>query len=213
MPTFRQIHGARYIKLYPRSASDVGKRVLVQGRDENREWVRKQYGGIWVEGEYVTIGNPFGISTTLWTSITGIQKDVTDKNVKGYALNPTNNIEEFIAEWQPDEVNPAYRTIKLPCLCSRCDNRPAAIKALVKLDHVDVSQDTDWLILQNLVAIEHGMRSRMLYERNQDVAADKEFVRALSLLNNELRTKTGDRVEFFVDIGCESFRDDLNGFQ
>ena len=218
LPVFRQISGAKLVKLYPRSVTDVGKRVLIQGYDVNKEWVRKQYGGLWVDGEYVIIGSPFGISSTLWTSVTGIQKDQTDKNVKAYMVDPSTAIETLIAEWQPDELNPAYRVSAIPCLCRReCNNghdhKPGSIKALVKLEHVDVSQDTDWLILQSTSAIEHGMRARMFYERNQDTAADKEMVRAINDLNHELRTHTGDRSEMFVDIGTESFRDDLNCFQ
>lgn len=216
LPVFRQIHGAKYIKLYPRSATDVGKRVLIQGTDVNNEWVRKQYGGVWVDGEYVVIGNPFGISTTRWKAITGIQKAVTDKNVQAYEYDPSTGHEHLIAEWQPDEVNPSYRISRIPCLCCRTPTnelKRGSIMALVKLEHIPVSQDTDWLIIGNEVALKHGMLARQLYERNQDVAADKEMIRAINALNHELRTHTGDRSEMFVDLGCESFRDDLNTFQ
>lgn len=215
LPVFRQIHGAKYVKLYPRSTTDVGKRVLIQGYDVNKEWVRKQYGGIWVDGEYVTIGNPFGISSTNWTSITGVQKDETDKNVQAYALDISTGLETLLADWQPTEVNPSYRISRIPCVCRRDRDgtqRPGSIKAMVKLEHIPVAQDTDWLILGNMVAIEHGMRARMFYERNQDVAADKEMIRSLNALNHELRTHAQES-EMFVDLGTESFRDDLNCFQ
>lgn len=219
LPVFRQISGQKYIKLYTRSTTDVGKKVLVQGYDVNNEWVRKAYttGGItsWVDGEYITLGSPFGIGSTLWTAVTGIQKDVTDKNVLAYAVSASGH-ETLIADWQPDEVNPSYRVAKIPCLgCHTRDGelRAGSIQALVKLEHIPVSLDTDWLILGNMVAIEHGMRARMYYERNQDTAADKEMVRAVNALNHELRTHTGDRTEILVDIGCESFREDLIGFQ
>ena len=209
-PVGRQIRGARLIKLYPRSTSDVGKQVLVQGYDKNKEWVRRSYGGIWGDGERITLANPFGVSATTFLSVTGVQKAMTDKNVLAYSFDPVTNQEILLADWQPDETAPSYRVSRIPCLGHAGKN--GSIRALVKLDHVPVSQDTDWLIIQNGIAIEAAMRARQFYKQNQDDAADKELMRALNALNHELRTRTGDRTEAFVDLGCESFRNDLTGF-
>lgn len=214
-PVYRQLTVPRFIKLYPRSATDVGKRVLIQGDDVNHEWVRKFYGGVPVDGEYVTLANPFSISTVQYSAITGIQKDATDLNVLAYSYDPVTGHELAIADWGPDEVTPSYRMSAIPCLRNQHHHHcgPSSVNAMVKLEHIPVSVDTDWLLIQNEIAIKAGMHARQLYERNQDTLADKEMLRAINSLNHELRTHTGDRSEMFVDLGAESFRNDLNGFR
>lgn len=215
-PVYKQLHAPRLIKIYPRSTTDVGKKVLVQGYDENDQWVSNQYSGIFVDGEYVTIGSPFGISSTKFKNITGIQKDVTDKNLLAYALNTDSHTEEHIATWEPTETAPSYRTSYIPRLGHRNRNnqncKPGTIQALIKLQHIDVFQDTDWLIIQNEAAIKHGMKARQLYEQNQSAAANEQLVLAISELNHELRTYTSDRTTGWVDLGAEVFRLDLQNF-
>lgn len=215
-PVFKQLTAARMIKLYPRSSTDVGKIVLLQGDDQNGAWVRKSYGGIFIDGERVVIGSTFGISTTKFRHLVGAQKEQTDERVLVYSYDPATAAEEQIGEWQPTETAPSYATSMLPNTGRNCPGnvcRSGTIQALVKLRHVDVALDSDWLILQNEVAAKHGMKARQLYEQNMSTAANEQMVLSINALNHELRTYTSDRVEGWVDLGMESFRGDLTNFR
>jgi hypothetical protein len=204
------------IKLYPRNPVDVGKKVLLQGY-AGGEWVRNTYGGVPIDGEYVTLALPFGISVAVFDpgALTAVQKDATAYNVLAYAFDPVTATEEPIADWQPDEVTPQYRVSRIPHLGHRNVNTGAlntgTINALVKLEHIDVALDTDWLILQNLPAIKYGMHARQLNEHDQAAAA-VEMQNALVALNHELRTHDGDRTTTWFDLGMKRFRRDLDLF-
>lgn len=198
------IPGPRYLKLYPRSISDVGKRVLIQGYDDNQEWVRRSYSGAYVDGEYITLSVPFAISTARYTAVTGAQKDITDMPVKVYSYNDADAVEVQLAEWDSDEVNPSYTVFQMPkAACQGCKGARGSVTvdAIVKLAHIPVRLDTDWLLIGNLVAIEHAMRGQQHYANNRDTEGDKEMLRAINQLNHELRTFTGDRSEFMIDAG------------
>lgn len=199
------VPGPAFVKLYPRSATDVGKRVLLQGYDLNNQWVKRSYGGVFVDGEYITLASPFAMSSAQYVAITGAQKDLTDESVLVHSYNSTTTIEVKLAEWDADELNPAYQVYQMPkSACGRCRTGThcrATVDALVKLAHIPIRQDTDWLLLQNLVAIEHAMRGQQDYDNDRDTDGDKNMIRAISELNHELRSSTGDRTECYIDIG------------
>lgn len=200
----QSVPGPRYVKLYPRSATDIGKKVLIQGYDQNSEWVRRAYNGVFVDGEYVTLGLPFALTTSQYTAITGAQKDITDQPVLVYSFNPVDSVEVKLGEWDSDEVNPSNPVMRMPgafsSTCSSSTCKPT-VDAIVKLAHIPIRQDTDWLLIGNLVAIEHAMRGAQHYQANRDTEGDKEMVRAIAELNHELRTNTGNRQTIYADAG------------
>lgn len=200
------VPGPAFVKLYPRSTTDVGKRVLLQGYDGANQWVRKQYPTGWVDGEYITLASPFAISSSQYVAVTGAQKDLTNESVLVHSYNAATFTEVKLAEWDSDEENPSYQVYQMPkSACVRCRTGVAGcsstVDALVKLEHIPVRVDTDWLLIGDLVAIEHAMRAQQHYANNRDTEGDKEMVRAINQLNHELRTHTGDRTECYVDIG------------
>lgn len=215
LPVFRQLTSASYIKLYPGNAADIGKKVLIQGYDSNGQWVRRQYGLTPVDGEYVVLTLPFAQSTVAYNSITGIQKEATGWLVRASGLDASTSVETPIAQWEGDETSPQYRVIRVPNVAKGSNGtvQPVTLNALVKLEHIPVQYDTDWLVLQCSPAIRHGLRSRMLSARDQDTSADKEMARSIDCLNQELRTHNGDKFEAWVDIGCEDMRRDLDNFR
>lgn len=210
----------KYIKLYPRSSTDVGKIVLLQGYDDSNQWVRNFYSGVPVDGERVVLASPFALSSTKYSALTGAQKAATDMSVLVYSLDTATMNEDKLAEWQPDELNPAYRVTQVPSLgcgacAAGCAPAPTVVDVIAKLDYVPFTgADEDWLLISNLVAMEHGMRAQQLYEDNEDAAGDKEMLRAINQLNHELRTHTGDRTEIYVDLlGTAPFRRVMGGFR
>lgn len=214
-PTSHEFHGPKYVRLYPGATADYGKRVLIQGYDSNNIWIRTMDGGHMVDGVYVTLAAPFATSVTQFNSITGIQKDATTQRVLAYQVDPTTATETPLASWGASERNPSYRRTYLPFLslqnCSVCQT---TVDAIVKLACLPVEVDTDWLVIDNLVALEHACRGELWFEQGRSAEAREQIALAIAELNHELRTHTGDRTEVFVDVsGCATLNRQFAGFR
>lgn len=213
-PLFTQFQGDKFIKLYPSHPSDVGKRVLIQGYDQNHIPIRNQDGlGNWYSGEYLTLALPFVVSVAQYSSVTAVQKDVTNERVLAYELDPVTTLEQPIAIWGPTNVSPSFRRLSIPWIrrgsCSNGQPCHTTVDAIVKLDYAPVADPTDWLVIDNLVALEHACRGEQYFEQDRPQEAATEIAVALAELNHELRTHTGDRQSFFVDVCGRSFTNDL----
>ena len=193
------------IRLYPASASDAGKKVLLQGLDGNEKPVRTLSGSNYIDGEYVTLASPSATSTYSFYApgLTGAQKPVTNGRVLAYAVHPTTGVETLIAEWHPSETNPDYRRTflnNLPtcttgndcedegdgCCAGDTSCSNVVVEAIVRVEFVPVAVDEDWLTIGNLQALQHGMRSIQHEEKNNYRMAETEWQRALRLLRSEL---------------------------
>lgn len=161
----------KVIRTYPTNASDVGKKIVYQGRDKNGIWVRTVYGGSMQNGEQVTLALPFVDTTTVWGpgAPVAVQKDVTVQRVLVYEYDTVAATERALADYQPGETRPSYRVSHIQqaqanrggcCGTSTTTEeteRITTITALVSLQHVQIRSPGDWLILQNLDAYESAM--------------------------------------------------------
>lgn len=199
-PTVATITGtSKKVVAYSNPADD-GKTILVQGKDANNQWIRTLDGATVVDGEYLILASPFVISTSFFDGgVTGIQKEETDYDVSLYQYNTTTPaVEHLLGRYQPTELNPSYRRSYLRgiangCCCpSDCDDT-YTVEALATLQHVPVADPNDWLILQNLVAFKHGIKSRQLDEGGDSAGAEVELQKAIRELRHQLRTMTGDK--------------------
>lgn len=196
------------VRLYP-AASDVGKRVLLQGKDTNGVQIRTvdSVSGKVVYGEYVTLAEPFVESTNTFKlpHLTGVQKPVTDYNVTATAVDPDLGTETEIAVWQPSETNPSYRRTFLvsrpKCgtnLSWQCKDhgdgcRPAdalctdlSVEILYRQEFIPALVDSDWLIISKLPALEREMVAILQERRNEDQQAEVNHKRAIRFLREEL---------------------------
>lgn len=194
-PTQATIATSGYgVRIYSTDPRDVGKRLLIQGLDQNGLAFRCQDGFSWVLGQYMdlaAVGIPTNIGFEV-SKITGIQKDTTYGDVLLYEYNITTGANgNLLARFAPDETEPSYRRYylnNLPTTC--CNTVPATqVTGMVKLEYVPVSIDTDWLGIQNIPAlIEECMAiryGRMDSPQALQMAAAKHR-EAIRLLNNEL---------------------------
>lgn len=196
------------IRLYP-DASDVDKRVLLQGNDPNGVPIRTldSVSGKVVYGEYVTLSLPFVESTSIFKGphLTGVQKALTDYNVTATAVDQATNVETEIAVWQPSELNPSYRRTYIAnrpncnnlywsgCRdngdgCTPRDTSCTDLMAevLYRVEFIPAVVDSDWLYIGRMDAIEYKMRSLQQERRNEDVGAEINKKRAISALRDEL---------------------------
>ena len=173
-------------------ASDA--RLLVQGYDENGNWIRTLDGSTWVDGEYINISTTTTGSSNIFTAITGIQKPITNGPV--FLSKVTgDSIVVPIGYYEWDEELPDYRRSIIPGLgnapqyvCGSGDplTNKRVVRAVVKLDHIDVRQDTDWLLLEEYGAIKNTAKAIQLEEQQNRGEAAQYMQEAVRLLEVEL---------------------------
>ncbi len=184
------------------SSESGSQEICLQGYDENAQWIRTTHGGLQVDGEYLTISNTPTLSTRFFTKLTGVQKPITNGPVVLSEYETANGlgVVQTLAFYENDETNPIYRASFLPGLpnqhgCNSCqpsDCSSNQVTVFVKLRHLDVINDPDWLILQNPYALRF-MAQAILKERNNLFNEAQAYeAKAVSLLQDDLSTQMGD---------------------
>jgi len=199
-PTFADIQGVnKKIKVYLQYPEDDGKRIFLQGLDENGNAVRTVEGGERVDGEYVTLASPSVTTTNFFSVLAAVQKDITAGDVRLYTVDPDGN-EKAIGVYEPDETIPSYRRTYLrpfPAATRCCDYR--TIEAMVKLAFIPARRDTDFLLIGNLAALKYECQAIKKEEDDLTVEAEMYHQKAIRELNHELRTYNGrDNVSVYV---------------
>lgn len=209
---YRDFTTPSYIRLYPTSSTDVGKKILIQGLDANGIPIRTLDSGVWVDGEYLTLASPFVTSSNLFKNpgMTGVQKPLTNNRITVVSVSPIDASETDIAVWAPYDLNPSYRRTYLKNLARICNSNPnnngcgdcrdkgdgclpadlecsnIVLEAIVRLGLVPALADTDWLFIQNLDALKHMMKCIQKEDKNQYQESERETQLALRALRNEL---------------------------
>jgi hypothetical protein len=200
------------IRLYPASATDVGKRILIQGLDQNGVPVRTLDGSTWVDGEYLTLASPFVTSTFTYSapSLSGVQKPLTNSRVLAYSVAADSGNETQIAIWDSSERNPSYRRSYLTNLAKLCGDdsttsncnscrddgdgcSPAmedcsniVADTIVRLEFVPVVVDSDWCFIGNIGALKCAMKCLVKEDKNLAQESMIDWSMAIKLLRSEL---------------------------
>lgn len=205
-PTFTDLSNApQNIVVYPGSASDVGKRVLLQGLDPSGNVIYSMDNLNRVIGQFVTLQSPFVTAPTPMSRITGIQKDITVAPVQIFQQDPTTAAQIQLSIMQPSEQTAWYRRYyfnNLPLNCCANDPGPnicnptgsaagnvVTITAIVKLDLIPVQADTDYCLIQNQEAIMEecqAIRYQSMDLPNAKAMALQHHKNAVQFLNGEL---------------------------
>lgn len=223
----------RKIALFSSNAGDVGKTVLLQGRDSGANWVTT--GGGVTDGESLALVNGYKVSTTVWSppGLTGVQKQATLGPVRAYSVTtacPSGVVAAIaafspiaIAYWEPDETLPNYRRSLVPNLqnagaCSDaatgCTNTQVTV--LAKLQFIPAVKDTDYLQIGNLPALKEEVQAILKGERGLLAESEAHEARAVRLLEEELSSYEGHGVvqPFKVDslFGCGDIENVVNSW-
>lgn len=208
---------ASKVRLYAANATDAGKKIIVQGLDQNGVEIRNiDLGGNYFSGESLTLVASPGFVTSVaeFSQVTGIQKPVTNDRVTMNYVNPTTLVETLAATFQWNDTAPAFRRFTLtrfpnsnftnPVSGDVCPT-PATCEAgsftatfIAKLAYYPCRVDTDWLIL-NMYAISDMAVSLFKADRSRVDEAAQYHAKAIQRLRSELRTMTGDRTTVWVD--------------
>jgi hypothetical protein len=187
----------RKIKVYADVAEGSGKYIILQGYDQNGNWIRTQVSGTWIDGERVTIpqtSSVTSLSSKYYTKLVRVIKDATNGPVRLYEYDTTNSVNvRALAYYEPDETVPSYRRSYLPSLSDQRDEgESSTVEVVAKLRFVPVAVDNDFLLIGNLDAIEEMVRSLRHEEANNFEDARRSESLATKLLDEELSTVQGD---------------------
>jgi len=199
-PTFVDLsNGPQIIMVYASDPQDAGKRVLLQGLDNNDVPIRTMDSANSVEGVFVSMVLPFASAPMQFNSITGIQKDITVGQVKIYQADPTTGDQVLLLTMEAGEQTAWYRRYYFGGLPDNCCSTPSApadvqVAAIAKLELVPVAVDTDYCLIQNLEAI--TLEAQAVRYSKMDIAGAKQMaqeahIQAIRLLNGELNHYLG----------------------
>lgn len=197
----------QYIRVYLSDVRDIGKRILIQGVDQNGLEIYSQDGLNTVDGFFITFASPFAdyVDPTsglpiIVTQIESVQKDITYGDIVLKQVDATTGAEVTLARYAPDETNPAYRRYYLSHLPNCCfANQTTAgvvVTAIAKLEFIPVSRDTDQLLIGNIPALIEEAQSIRYSQMDVPTAAGLELKhhrRAIKLLQDELRHYEGEQ--------------------
>lgn len=184
----------QFVRFYPSDSADVGKRIVLQGLDQNGKQVlgTDPITGEANIGELIILTLPFATSVNQYQQVQGLIKDPTKGPVTIFAVDPTTLAQTQISAMETNETTAQYREYFLNGLPTHCCNIPGntvQVLAQARLDFIPVVNDTDYLIIQSIPAlIEECMAIRMgRMDSPQSVAFEqRHHAKAISILNGQL---------------------------
>tara|TARA_R100001015_G_C4633486_1_gene198508 strand:- start:1788 stop:2801 length:1014 start_codon:yes stop_codon:yes gene_type:complete len=184
-----------------KSADNVStKSIILQGYDENGEWIRTTSDGAVIDGEKVTFGGAtdgdsdgwFDVDTTnKFQALSAVIKDKTDYSVKILEIEATGTVtERLIAQYEPSETHPEYRRSLIPGLSDT--NTTVAVTVIGKARFIPASEDNDWLYIDVRSAIKEMVISISMAEKNMLQEAIAFEQRAIGILEDYLMHYLGE---------------------
>lgn len=197
-PAFDDITGTtKRLRVYSDVAESAAAKITLQGFDENANWIRTQVGGVWIDGEQVTISTTPTLSSKFFTRLVKVIKPKTNGVVRVYEYNNATGLNtKALAFYEPDETLPSYRRSYVPYIASlvggggTCDK--VTVEVAVKLRYRPVSVDADFILIPNLPALVEMVRAVKKYENNLPTEARAYELLAVQYLQEELKSWQGD---------------------
>lgn len=205
IPSIQALCSPVILRSFVSSSTDKGKTIKFLGYDNNKQWVRTKQNGLIRDGEVVTLDSPFADTITTWTSITAVSLPIRDGAVTVFSYPPgDDSVLTPFGVYQHWETNPTYQRYRIhgqdqlqqPFCLSK-----GIVEAEVKLCHIPVSADDDILPISNQVALEMAVEGVKALDDGELARADallfgdarNQRIGAIPLLNQQIRTETGDR--------------------
>jgi hypothetical protein len=184
-PVFQDVLGeGRLIRAYARAQSDLGKHLTLFGTDNNGQPLNTYNpDGSVTPGVTLTLAAPFASTPTYVRHIDRVNIDLTQDLVDVYAYNPTTNLLEPIAQYEPTDTCPSFAKYQLsmpwPYLSTgsvqpNCCGTPQGILAMVKLKYIPAINDTDLVLINDVSALKKLMMS-IIREDAGDIQGAKAF--------------------------------------
>ena len=193
------------LRVYVTDETDIGKRVLLSGKDAFGNILYDQDGFNRVTGKFVVLQSPFVDTVDQFSVWNGVQKDITNDQIQIFQVDTVTGQQDLLLTMEPNETTGCYRRYfvnGLPNAC--CGSGTIQVSALVKLDFIPVVADTDYLIIGNLAALKEECMAIRLSEMDSPNAKQesaRHHAMALRLLFGELDHYVGkERVSVQVPL-------------
>lgn len=180
-----------YVRAYPSTQQDIGKKTRIFGVDENGQTIRTQNADLtWSDGVELTLALPFVSTPFKVRSVSRIIKDETQGTLRYYQYDADNDLLIDLVWLEPTETNPQFQRTRLPARCrAGSTTNVRCVDAMVKLEFIPVKYDTDLVQIDNLDALSDMMLA-VKYSNGGDALMAKDFeAKALRDLNLQLRNK------------------------
>lgn len=180
------------VKAYNALPMDDGFQIIILGYDNDGQWIRTLQGGVYVDGEYLTLSsnNP-PITTNYFSTITGIQFSATPRSGNIYITeyDPINPSEErWLSTYEYDEEIPVYRRSILTGLPR---NNCPCVTALVRIRFYPIAKDRDYVQIGNIEAIKNQLVAMQRRDNGKRTEYKLAHQDAVDNLNMELRQYQG----------------------
>jgi hypothetical protein len=167
---------------------DVGKPVTTYGLDATGNWIRTKVGGVWQDGETVTlVQTPGTLSTNVFSKVTDIQ---LPSDMDGQSWLYTNSTDDgsssLIGQYEYYETRPSFSRWLFPSLVAATSASPVLVEVLAKLEFLPVRNDSDYLLLGNTIALTFGAMAAQADEEGRWADSNTLMVKAVAQLNAEL---------------------------
>lgn len=181
-----------YPALYATDPSDAGATIILQGYDQNGQWIRSNdpVNG-WQDGVSLTlVGGASGasvVSTQVFSAITAVQKPVTNTYISVYCSS-TKQSNFFLGEYTPYDTRPYYRRYKMPNLTNGQTYR---ILARLRKRYAPIVNLNDFLIIPNLAALS-TMVQAVYYRESENIPSYTTYKQiAVDILKKETTAYIG----------------------
>lgn len=206
-PTFADVRGtSKKLRLICDVSADVGKRVVVMGYDENRNWIRTAPGGVWQDGETITLSQSPGTDSTKFFDggITSVQfLDAREGQVWMYERDTVAATSRLIGSYQYFETVPSYARYFFPSIIAQaqtgggCATTP--VEMIGRLEFFPISKDTDVLLIGNLAALKFMAIASKAYE---NAVTPQDFIRAAQF-EKLAEDRLDNEIDFYLGEGRE----------
>lgn len=185
----------KIIRLHIVNNKDIGKTLKIFGTRYGNQPLQQQLpDGNWEMGLTITAAQTDASTTVLVTRIDEVVKQNSQGRFFLYEVEPDTTM-LLLSTYEPGETNPSYRTSVIQNVNRIPGNADAygrcirQIEALVKLEFVPAKTDNDFVMLDNVDALELGIAGLRAERKNDDVLANIKYARAIQELNMELRNR------------------------
>lgn len=202
VPTMVDLPPGQILRVYWTNAGDDGKKMIFQGKDNNDMPIYTLFNGVQINGVAAVVTPPITFTDTAYkfNLLQNVAKDVTLGPFNLYAVSDAG-VQTLLQTFAPNQTTSSYRRYliqNLPANCFDCDSVAGIVQvtAMAQLSYIPVTNDTDFLIIGNLPALEEEMRA-MRYEKIDNPTAKQEAAfhhkQAIRFLNGELVAVEGRR--------------------
>lgn len=210
-----QIFAVNPTDTLPNPQTGAIPRVFVQGLDQNGNIVTSQDGPNIVQGEFITLAQPYAFSVNTYSTLTGLQKDQTLGEVQIWQSDPIWGNGEILSVMEPTELTGWYRRYYLNGLPHGCcptfrpiivNKQPdtcgcpyerkewVMVTALAKLDLIPVQALTDYCLIQSkesMIAEAQSIRMSKMDDAGSRAQSTEYHAEAVRLLSGEVKHKEG----------------------